>query len=311
VQGRLPATGLENQAFNNASPEATLRWEPTDDLTLYMAYKQGFKSGGFSNSAIYSTLTTDQLADITFDPEKVRGFEGGVKARLFDDTVNVELEAYHYSFRNLQIDFFNSPTFAFITENAGGAKTDGAEIQVTWAPRQVQGLTLNASLAYNSAKYTHFIAPCYAGQRPSQGCNIFNPGQVPKQELGGQPRALAPKFSGVIGADYEAPVGNGLKFGVSGNAVFKSNYRLGGFNNPADVQKGFATFDASLRFGDEADHWQIAVIGKNLTNKYALVGSGDTPSTGGFTGTENGFSADRTGTPIQPRTVEIQLTWRY
>ncbi|MBI1180657.1 MAG: TonB-dependent receptor plug domain-containing protein, partial [Alphaproteobacteria bacterium] len=312
VQGRLPADGLVHQVFENGSPEITLRWEPNRDLTFYVAYKQGFKSGGFSNSAIYSTLTTDQLGDITFDPEKVRGFEGGVKASLFDGAMRLELEGYHYVFKNLQIDFFNSPTFAYITENAGSAKTDGAELQLTWAPKDVDGLTLSGSLAYNVSKYGDFIAPCYAGQTPAQGCMpSSNPGEVPKQQLAGQYRALAPKWSGSLGADYTRPIGDGLKFGVSANVVYKSKYLLGAFNNPYDVQKGYATVDASLRFGTEDDRWQFAIIGKNLTKKYALVASGDTPSTGGNTGYPSGFVADRTGTPIYPRTVEFRVTYHY
>ncbi len=237
-------------------------------LVWYATYKTGFKSGGFSNSAIYSTLTVDQIADITFEPESVKGFEGGVKASLLDGAMNIEFEAYRYKFNDLQIDFLNSPAFAFITENAGGARTTGAEIQAVWQPQVVTGLRLNASLPYNDSKYTDFIAPCYAGQTPARGCTIFIPGQVPKQELGG-------------------------------------------FNNPIDTQKGFATLDAALRFGTEDGTWQFSIIGKNLTNKYALLASGDTPSTGGGTGTAGGFSADRTGTPIMPRTIEFQLTWRY
>jgi iron complex outermembrane receptor protein len=300
-----------DQTFEDASPEVTLRWEATDEVTLYAAYKEGFKSGGFSNSAILSTLTADPLADFQFDPEHVRGFEGGVKAALFDNTLTVEFEAYRYKFKDLQIDFFNSPTFAFITENAGGSTTTGAELQFTWVPRQVEGLTLTGSLAYNRAKYTDFIAPCYAGQRPSQGCTIFNPGELPKQQLAGQGRVLAPKWSGTLGVDYETAVGNGLRAGLSTNVSFKSKYLLGAFNNPFDVQSGFATLDASVRIGNDDGTWEFAVIGKNLTNKYALVGAGDTPSTGGGTGTEQGFVADRYGTPIIGRTIEFQLTWRY
>jgi outer membrane receptor protein involved in Fe transport len=319
VQGvNLPS----DQTFKDASPEVTLRWQASSNVTLYAAYKEGFKSGGFSNSAILSALTvtqnpdgspnyTNSLDDFQFNPEHVKGFEGGVKASLFDDTLSLEFEAYRYKFKDLQIDFFNSPTFAFITENAGGSTTTGAEIQFTWVPKQVEGLTLTGSLAYNEASYSDFIAPCYAGQRPSQGCTIFNPGQLPKQQLGGQTRPLAPKWSGTLGLDYERPLGNGLQVGLSTNVKFKSKYLLGAFNNPYDVQKGFTTLDASLRFGDEDGHWELAVIGKNLTNKYALVSSGDTPSTGGGTGTEQGFVADRFGTPIIGRTIEIQLTWRY
>ncbi|MEN3976231.1 TonB-dependent receptor [Emcibacter sp. SYSU 3D8] len=307
-----------DQSFNDASPEATLRWEPTDDLTLYAAYKEGFKSGGFSNSAIHSTITivnndpSTSLPDFVFAPEHVKGFEGGIKASLFDRTLSVELEAYHYKFKDLQIDFFNSPTFAFITENAGGAKTDGAELQFTWVPEQVTGLTLTGSLAYNIAKYTDFVAPCYAGQKPSQGCNLpISAGEVPKQQLAGQTRALAPRWAGSFGIDYEAPIGNGLLIGLSSNVKWKSKHRLGGFNNPYDEQKGYATFDAAIRFGNENRNWEFAVIGKNLTNKYALLSAGDTPGTGGNTGTERGFVADRYGTPIVRRTVELQFTWRY
>ena len=46
-----------HQTFDNVSPEATLTWKPNKDLTLYGAYKTGYKSGGFSNSAILSTGT--------------------------------------------------------------------------------------------------------------------------------------------------------------------------------------------------------------------------------------------------------------
>ena len=36
--------------YDNTSPEVTLTYRPTDDLTLYGAYKQGFKSGSFSTA---------------------------------------------------------------------------------------------------------------------------------------------------------------------------------------------------------------------------------------------------------------------
>ncbi|MDB5483426.1 MAG: tonB dependent receptor family protein [Caulobacteraceae bacterium] len=36
-----------HQTFDNVSPEVTLTWKPTHELTLYGAYKTGYKSGGF------------------------------------------------------------------------------------------------------------------------------------------------------------------------------------------------------------------------------------------------------------------------
>jgi iron complex outermembrane recepter protein len=299
-----------DQKFTNWSPEATLRWEATDNVTLYGAYKQGFKSGGFSNSGIISGLTANPLEDAVFEPEEVEGFEFGLKSSHFDGTLSLEAEAYYYEFKDLQIDFFNSPTFAFITENAGKAETTGAEAQVTWLPPQVDGLSLYASLAYNIAEYKDFIAPCFAGQTPAMGCTIFTPGEVPKQQLSGTKRPLAPEWSGALRAVYERPLGNGLVVALAGNVQFKDDHGLFAFGHPADQQSAYATVDATLGLRNEAYTWQFELIGRNLTDKFAMLSSGDTPSTGGNTGTDRGFFADRTGNPILPRTLALRLTYQ-
>ncbi len=49
------------------------------------------------------------------------------------------LEVHYYKFRGLQVDFFNDAQFAFVTSNAGGSQTYGAEVQVDWAT-PVEGL---------------------------------------------------------------------------------------------------------------------------------------------------------------------------
>jgi iron complex outermembrane receptor protein len=306
----VPNRRLEaDQRNDDLIPEVTLTWQPSSAWTVFVAYKQGFKSGGFDNGAIDSTLNADPVGDMTFDPESVEGFEGGIKALLADGTLSLELDAYTYKFNDLQLNFFNSPTFAYVTLNAGGARSSGAELQATWAPEGVTGLSLNGSVAYNDAHYTDFVAPCSGGQSPAEGCT-GGTGALRTQQLAGQPRNLAPKWSGNLGFDYERPFANGLVWGLSGNMKWKSKYSLSEFI-PSAVQKGYATFDAALRFGAEDGTWQFAVIGKNLTNEYVLVGVRDAASTGGNTGLPNAFRADWTGYALPPRTVKFEFSYRY
>ena len=295
-----------DQDFDDVIPEATIRWEVTDTTTLYAAYKEGFKSGGFSNSGILGAIS-GSVEDFAFDPEEVEGYEGGVKASLFDNTLSLEFEVYYYEFNDLQIDFFNSPTFAFITTNAGSSETKGAEVQAAWAVPNIEGLVLSGSLAYNDGEYTDFVAPCYAGQTPAAGCTIQIPGQVPQQQLKGTDRALAPEWSGRFGADYNRSIGNGLMLGLTLNVQYKDDHLLNAFGNPHDLQESYWLYDAAARFGAESGRWQVAVIGKNLSDEYGIISSGDTPSTGGRTGQPDGFVADRSGTVILPRTVELEL----
>jgi outer membrane receptor protein involved in Fe transport len=71
------------------------------------------------------------------------------------------------------------------------------------------------------------------------------------------------------------------------------------------------TLDAGVRFGAEDDNWQVALIGKNLTNQFYVTGVVDGPSTGGGTGTPAGLKADQLGFGTLPRTVMVEVTKKF
>ncbi|MEZ5596271.1 MAG: TonB-dependent receptor [Pseudomonadales bacterium] len=307
-----PATRVSfDQTFKNAIPELTLRWEPTDDLTLYAAYKEGFKSGGFSNSAILSNLSPPGGFDFVFDPESNKGGEVGVKAALFDHSVIAAFEVFYYKFKDLQVDFFNSQQFAYVTENAGGSETKGAELQVDWAT-PIDGLTVSGSIGYLQSKFTDFDSFCYVGQTPAQGCTLL-PGQNEaniRQNLKGNTRPGAPKWSGFIQVNYERPLNDNLMFGITGNMQYKSKTILSA-TNPTATYEAYATYDANIRIGGPDDKWHVAVIGKNLSDRSAIIGAGNVPGTGGNTGTAEGFLGDLNGGAIRSRQIELEFLWRY
>jgi len=153
-----------DQSFDNWSPEATLTWTPQDGLMFYGAYKTGYKSGGFSNSGINSAFSATPEEDLTFDPEEAEGFEVGMKSTLLDHQLLFNVGIYTYDYDDLQVDFFNSPIFAFQTITAD-AKTEGAEIQVEYAPRPFGdvGARLARMFAYRHAVLAAINAGRVAG----------------------------------------------------------------------------------------------------------------------------------------------------
>jgi iron complex outermembrane recepter protein len=308
-----PATrAVADQTFEDFVPEATLRWQASDTLTLYAAYKEGFKSGGFSNSAILSNLSPPGFFDFIFDPEEVKGGEIGAKALLADGTVQLSFEVYYYDFSDLQVDFFNSAQFAYVTTNAGGSETEGAELQVDWAT-PVQGLTLSGSLGYLRSTFTDFESFCYTGQTPAEGCILPPPpaGETAAfQNLDGNDRPNAPKWSGFVMFDYERQIGSNLVLGITGNMQFRSKLGLIA-TDPLATQSGYETYDANIRLATADGKWQLAFIGKNLSDENAFRGAGAVPGTGGNTGTAEGFRSDLQGVAIRPRQYELELTWRY
>jgi len=121
------------QRFHNLSPEVTLSWKPGPRAMLYVAFRTGYKSGGFSNSAD-DVVNSGGVQDLSFRPETARGVEAGLKATLLERTLRVNADAYRYRFIDLQVDFFNAQNFALITTNAGAALSEGVEVQAEYLP---------------------------------------------------------------------------------------------------------------------------------------------------------------------------------
>jgi iron complex outermembrane receptor protein len=299
-----------HQFFRNVSPEATLSWKPTPATMLYAAFRTGYKSGGFSNSAD-DVVNSAGVEDLTFKPETVQGAEVGVKATLADRTLRVNANLYHYRFADLQVEFFNAQNFALISTNAGAAISEGVELEVEYLPPVLRGVSLHGSVNYNVAQYQRFIGPCYTGQTQAQGCDITGPppDRAALQDLRDKPTADSPKWTGTIGADYEWPVGAGVALGGSVDVRFSSRYSVSPFAQPWDVQSSYASVDAAVRL--RAVGWEVALIGKNLTNRFIVAYATDLPSTGSAPGGIVGQFADQYAVFAPARTVLLQLTYRH
>jgi outer membrane receptor protein involved in Fe transport len=98
--------------------------------------------------------------------------------------------------------------------------------------------------------------------------------------------------------------------GVTGNVQYKSKTVLSS-SDPNATYDAYATYDAAVRLYTPDGHWQLALIGKNLTDKLAIRGAGNVPGTGGNTGTTEGFRGDLNGGAIRGRQLELELTWNY
>ena len=125
---------------------------------------------------------------ITYEPENVSGFEAGVKALVADGSLEVNFDVYSYEYDDLQLNYFNSATFAYRTLNAEESESQGFELQMTYMPQTIDGLRLTAAYGYNDSNYVKFVGPCAGGQLPSEGCNIPDGGLV-LQNLNGSKRA--------------------------------------------------------------------------------------------------------------------------
>lgn len=250
---------IDKRVDRDVSPKFSLNWLPNDDLTFYLSAAQGFKSGGYSGSAVRA-----EIAEV--EPESSTTYEAGAKTRLLGGAATVNAATFYTEFEDLQLTIFEGNVSRI--SNAAGAISKGAELEAAFVtPWDVSG---NFSVAYLDATFTDYAnGPCPAGE--DTPC-----------DLTGKPLAFAPLWKTTFSMNYfhdlwSAPVN--LLFGF--DVLYEDDKLLQSDQDPIDVQGEFATLNLRLRLEDDNERWSLQAFIRNATDEFALDGGGDIPTLSG------------------------------
>jgi iron complex outermembrane recepter protein len=141
-------------------------------------------------------------------------------------------------------------------QNAGGALSQGVELETEG--RITRELRTSLSVAYLEAYYTRYPNATPTALQTLAGAKF--------QDLTGQTTPFAPRWSADWSIVYEIPVAANLKLRTQ-NDLFARAAELLNFNNdPYSAQGGYVREDLTLALAGAAG-WELAVIGKNLTDR--------------------------------------------
>lgn len=294
IEAHSIAGKLSEDSFN---PMVNVQFDATDDLMLYASYARGTKAGGFdirSNSLPTST-TVAKPGAFEFQDESADNFEAGLKYKGRDVAFN--LSFYRTKYKDLQVNIFDG-TLNFNVRNAAAARTQG--IEADFRAALAEGLTISGAIAYLDFKFTNFTdGQCYYLQTPGPGGFC---------DYSGKRNALSPKWSGNLNVDYWTPVGSDLKLSFNVNADFSSSYIAAANLDPRTYQGSYAKLGARIALGQIDNRWEVALIGRNLTDQRILQTGSAMPLATTITG---GAGNAYNGIVDRPRTIAVQVTGRF
>jgi iron complex outermembrane recepter protein len=243
-------TGVLNLSGDQVTPSVQLSWQATEDVMAYASFSEGWHSGGFFG---VNQNTSD--FEKTYAPETSRSYEIGLKSRLFDNSLQVNLAGFINDFHNKQESAValdpTTNTVVTVFTNVGGLRYEGFEAEVQWKP--IRQLLLEGSLGYLHAYYTELnIAYPNAvnSNVPVQtNATFLTPRFAPKVTLGGS-------------ATYTIPVGPGTA--AIGAKLSYVDSQQGDLYN---ASYGFipAHTDISVSGSYSYKNYKITVFGRNLT----------------------------------------------
>ena len=253
-----PEVGKAN--FQRLTWNAMLRYEFTDDVSVYARAATGYRSGGFNPA--------DTPPLVAFRPEKLKSYELGLKSELFDKHVRLNLAGYYNTYDDLAVvtTIPSGTTFNTRIVNAGRVDYLGAELEGQVV--LTDNFSIDGNVGYVDVRFKklNLFATTLPGAPSIDTADITRP-------------TYTSSYTGNVALNAQFPVGRGAKLvGRVGYTYLSPQYFFSSvlaapYN---DVIRGDAQslVDAQLSLeqisigGLKA---QVKAWARNLTNQHDMV----------------------------------------
>ncbi len=230
----------------NLSGKLALNHHFSDNVSSFVSYARGFKSGGYNGAFVFSQQAA-QRSD--FGPETLDAYEIGLRTNWDNNNAHLNLAMFYYDYQNQQV-FMNQqaidPTAppVQLLDNVGESTIYGAEADLKW--QLSTAFAMQFSLGYlPKANLAQFVD--ISGQQ-------INNNRLPytsKWNIANQMEYIV-NFSDAE-LIYQVDLDHQSKF------YFDQN------QNPYTSQASYTLYNARIAY--ERHNWNVSIWGKNLSNK--------------------------------------------
>jgi iron complex outermembrane receptor protein len=247
-----PTTSLSAAAEKGeVSGHADVSYQFTDDILGYASYSRGYRSIGLNLAVLPPGAST------TVAPESIDAYEMGLKTRLFDRKLTLNVDAFYETDRNYQATvtaFVNNVGRAYI---GSVPRVLSKGFEVSASARPLEALSLYASATYDDASYDLFpAAPCPVEAPAGPACSQSG------QDLSG-----VPLWSASAGFEFYRPITLAARE-VEAYLGADDSYRSSEYSQSTNsIYSRLPALNlVNLRIGlrDPGRRWDAYVFGKNV-----------------------------------------------
>jgi outer membrane receptor protein involved in Fe transport len=232
----------EDDVFN---PRATLRFTPSDAVTVYASYSRGFRSGGQNDLFVLVPGATPE--DQTFGSERMTAYEIGLKSSFADGRGLLNAAVFYNDWDNLQLVTAEGVGgVGEIIGNAGSARSYGIDLESRFELGGGFDITANATLLDTRVRDV-IASGTFIAEARIPGTADFT-------------AAGALNWRGALSGTVEGFARASVRH--AGNTL-SNVLRLG---TPAEINPSFTTVD--LRAGAEFSSIRIEVFAENLFDEF-------------------------------------------
>ncbi len=234
---------------------------------LYANVQTGYIQGGFNFLPVATQAST-------FNKQTLLAYTVGAKNTLDDGKLRINVEAFYYDYKDLQVSAYAVETGSVVETNVPKSSILGA--QLDGAYRILEGTTLEANIGWLDAKIKKGVfgpSAVYACAPGSSipaalcsGSSMIN--------YAGNPLPYAPPLSATLGLSKLW----GIASGGSVEARVETKYNDGSWTTyaklPGQYNPSYTKTDVTLTYNTPSEKWAISAWLKNAENTAYLVSKG-------------------------------------
>ena len=272
------------------SYEVTVEWDIDDDTLFYSSYKNGFKPGGYDvrsnapptvDEVIGNPLAFSKGGSFEFDDEQIQAFEMGAKFS-FDRRAELNIAYYYTEISDLQVSLFDG-ALGFNVSNAAEAVSQGIELDGRWSLDE--HWLLSGSIGFMDFEFKDYKdGLCTGAQQLAAAESGFGANGDPVSQgtdcvadFSGKTNQYVADFSGSISLAYERDINDHLMFRGSLDMVFSDDYSPAQNLDPVIQQDAYQKFNMRLAIADIDGKWEVALLGRNITDEEIISYANDVP----------------------------------
>jgi iron complex outermembrane recepter protein len=237
--------GESESDLDNVDHNLVADYSWTDDVSTYLKWSTGFRSGGSSRNGLDFSKP--------FEDESVESFELGVKSELWDNRIRVNAAVFHMVVEDIILDYLPDPVNApALVEvfNSGDAEIDGLEIDFQIA--LTEDFLIGANYAYLDWDIKDAIFPDGSDRTDTTVL------------------AWAPEHAYALTADYNVALGSGYLRIHLDYSWQDEQFALSNTNFGEVLVDDFGSLNGRISLADmevAGGIWQLAMWGKNMTDE--------------------------------------------
>ncbi|MFM5886213.1 MAG: TonB-dependent receptor, partial [Novosphingobium sp.] len=234
---------------DNVSGKVAMQYDFSRNVMGYASFARGYKGPAYN---VFFNLTGTGTNVI--EAETSDAFELGLKNRLFDGAMTLNIAGFYAKYHNFQANNPDLVSGVVVTRftNAGEVSTRGVEVDLNWRP--AKDLSIVGGVAYTDAHVDAFKAPAGGAAIPA-----------------GTPLGYAPKWKGSLSADYRVRTGGFADVFLGSQMNFQSSQLSLFAANAVQRQLGtipaYTLLNLQAGIGDPEDHRKLMFQVRNVFDK--------------------------------------------